>query len=81
MPADRMIELGGPLDLARTLFPIRRGTGDPTFRIERTVAAWATRTPGGPATVSVRQVDASRVTARAAGPGADVALERAGGVV
>lgn len=77
----RTIALDGPLDLARTLFPVRRGTGDPTFRIEGTTAAWATRTPEGPAVVSVRQVAADRVEADAEGPGAAPALERAAGAV
>ena len=76
-----MIGLDGPLDLARTLFPVRRGTGDLSFRIDGTRATWATRTSEGPATVTVRQVGPSRVEASATGPGADVALERAGGVV
>jgi 3-methyladenine DNA glycosylase/8-oxoguanine DNA glycosylase len=76
-----VIELDGPLDLARTLFPIRRGTGDPTFRIGTGIAAWATRTTDGPATVSVRQVEADRVEATAEGPGASSALDRAAGVV
>ena len=76
-----MIELGGPLDLARTLFPVRRGTGDPTFRIDGSTAAWATRTPQGGATLSVRQLAADRVEASADGPGASFAVARAGGVV
>jgi 3-methyladenine DNA glycosylase/8-oxoguanine DNA glycosylase len=79
--ATRVIELDGPLDLARTLFPIRRGTGDPTFRIEGTTAAWAARTPDGPAAVTIRQVDRSRVEASATGPGADVCLGRAPGTI
>jgi 3-methyladenine DNA glycosylase/8-oxoguanine DNA glycosylase len=79
--APHVIQLDGPLDLARTLFPVRRGTGDPTFRIEGTTAAWATRTSEGPATVSVRQLAADRVEAAALGPGATVALERARGVI
>ncbi|HSL12299.1 MAG TPA: DNA-3-methyladenine glycosylase 2 family protein [Actinomycetota bacterium] len=81
MPAEREIHLEGPLDLARTLFPVRRGTGDPTFRIDGTTAAWATRTTDGPATVSARQIDGSRVRVGATGRGADAALERAAGVV
>ena len=30
----RAIQVEEPYDLAATLFPIRRGTGDPTMRIE-----------------------------------------------
>ena len=77
----RQIELDGPLDLTRTLFPVRRGTGDPTFRIEAATAAWATRTPDGAATVSVHQVAVDRVEAVAEGPGAEIALDRTAGVV
>jgi 3-methyladenine DNA glycosylase/8-oxoguanine DNA glycosylase len=77
----RTIELDGPLDLFRTLFPLRRGTGDPTFRIDGSSGVWTTRTPDGPATVAVRQTRADRVEATAEGPGRDVGLERAPGVI
>jgi 3-methyladenine DNA glycosylase/8-oxoguanine DNA glycosylase len=77
----RLIALEGPLDLGRTLFPLRRGTGDPTFRIDGSSAVWATRTPDGPATVAVHQLRAYLVEAAAEGPGRDVALERAPGVI
>ena len=76
-----LIELDGQLDLGRTLVPVRRGTGDPTFRIGTGVAAWATRTPDGPAAVSVRQIAPDRVEASAEGPGAAVALDRVPGVI
>jgi 3-methyladenine DNA glycosylase/8-oxoguanine DNA glycosylase len=76
-----VIELDGHLDLARTLFPVRRGTGDPTFRIDGTTAAWATRTPDGPAAVAIRQIGRSQVEASATGPGADLGLDRAAGTI
>jgi 3-methyladenine DNA glycosylase/8-oxoguanine DNA glycosylase len=79
--ATKVIELDRPLDLAGTLFPLRRGTGDPTFRIEGTTATWATRTPAGPATVIVTQTAPERVAVDAFGEGAEVAIARAAGVV
>jgi 3-methyladenine DNA glycosylase/8-oxoguanine DNA glycosylase len=79
--ATRVIELDRPLDLAGTLFPLRRGMGDPTFRIEGATATWATRTPAGPATVIVTQTAPDRLAVDAFGEGADVAIARAAGVV
>ncbi|MFE3523664.1 DNA-3-methyladenine glycosylase family protein [Streptomyces sp. NPDC059161] len=66
----------GPLDLALTLTPLRRGPADPTFRTTPDGAVWRTsRTPAGPATL--------RVTARegvahadAWGPGAQWTLDQ-----
>jgi 3-methyladenine DNA glycosylase/8-oxoguanine DNA glycosylase len=77
----RTIHLDGRLDLARTLFPLRRGAGDPTMRIDGNVAFRAARTPDGPATVRYEQVDPSCVHADAWGPGAAWALDRAAAVV
>jgi hypothetical protein len=77
----RTIRLAGRLDLARTLFPLRRGTGDPTMRIDGSVAFRAASTPDGPATVRFEQIDPSRVRADAWGPGAGWALDRAAAVV
>ena len=68
-----------PLDLARTLFPLRRGTGDPTMRIEPGSAWRATRTPDGPATIHLSFTPSeSALRVEAWGPGAEWALERAG---
>ena len=74
----RSIPTPHPIDLARTLFPLRRGTGDPTMRIGDDEAWRATRTPDGPATLHLA-VDRSQaaVEATAWGPGAAWALERA----
>src|ERR687898_853390 len=47
----RAIPVEEPYDLAGTLFPIRRGTGDPTMRIEDGTIWRAARTPDGPATL------------------------------
>ena len=65
-----------PVDLARTLFPLRRGTGDPTMRIGSGEAWRATRTPEGPATVHV-SVDGAGLRAEAWGTGAVWALDHA----
>ncbi|MGH2631537.1 MAG: DNA-3-methyladenine glycosylase 2 family protein, partial [Actinomycetota bacterium] len=46
----RAIPLSRPLDLRRTLFPLRRGTGDPTMRVGEREAWRAIRTSAGPAT-------------------------------
>jgi 3-methyladenine DNA glycosylase/8-oxoguanine DNA glycosylase len=74
----RVLPAPGPVDLARTLFPLRRGTGDPTMRIGIDQACRATRTPDGPATMHL-QLDASTsaIHAQAWGPGAGWALDHA----
>ena len=70
-----------PVDLARTLFPLRRGTGDPTTRIEPGSAWRATRTPDGPATVHLTLSAATAsLQAEAWGEGADWIIERAPGL-
>ncbi len=63
----------GALDLARTLMPLRRGTGDPTLRMAPGRAWHATRTADGPATVALVQAR-DHVQAEAWGPGAECAL-------
>lgn len=68
----------GPLDLARTLAPLRRGPGDPTHRVVAGFPAevWRTmRTPAGPATLRLRRGTGSPVSATAWGPGAGWALD------
>jgi 3-methyladenine DNA glycosylase/8-oxoguanine DNA glycosylase len=67
---------GGPVDVARTLFPLRRGYADPTTRLAGTEALRSMRTPEGPATLWLR-ARPEDVEARAWGAGADWALERA----
>ena len=64
---------GGPVDVARTLFPLRRGIGDPTTRVRGSEAVRTMRTSAGPATLWLR-ADGTRVDAEAWGSGADVAL-------
>jgi 3-methyladenine DNA glycosylase/8-oxoguanine DNA glycosylase len=67
-----------PLDVRLVLSPHRRGSRDPTYSVTGDGAVWrTTRTPDGPATLSVRAVPADgAVTARAWGPGAGWLLER-----
>jgi 3-methyladenine DNA glycosylase/8-oxoguanine DNA glycosylase len=67
----------GPLDVAGTLAPHRRGAGDPAWQRAPDGAIWRTsRTPDGPGTirVSVRAGD-GLVLARSFGPGAEWMLE------
>lgn len=65
-----------PLDLRRTLGPLRRGPGDPTLQVAQDGALWrTTRTPQGPATLWLRQ-QAGEVQAHAWGEGAAWALEQ-----
>lgn len=69
---------GRPLDLHRTLAPLRRGAGDPAYLLDADNALWrAVRTPDGPGTLRL----ASRrgegaVLGQAWGPGADWLLDR-----
>ena len=67
-----------PLDLRRTMLPLRRGAGDPTMRVHENDVWRATRTPEGPATLHLTR-EGDRLIAEAWGPGADEALEGAPG--
>jgi 3-methyladenine DNA glycosylase/8-oxoguanine DNA glycosylase len=66
-----------PLDLSLVLGPMRRGSGDPTFRHVPGSGIWrGTRTPDGPATTAIRvDIALGEVEARAWGPGAAWSLE------
>lgn len=66
-----------PLDLAAVLGPLRRGSGDPTFRHLPGAGIWrAARTPEGPATTALRvPPGTAEVEVRAWGPGAQWALD------
>lgn len=72
----RDVPIGEPYDLAATLFPLRRGSGDPTMRIDGREAWRAARTPEGPVTVRLQHLDGV-VRATAWGSGAPWALEHA----
>lgn len=77
----RRIEAPHPIDLAATLFPLRRGHRDPTTRIRGREAVRAVRTTDGPATLHLVSSDPRIVDAEAWGPGAGLALEAAPGLV
>jgi 3-methyladenine DNA glycosylase/8-oxoguanine DNA glycosylase len=76
MPTRTITPHDGPIDLAGTLFPLRRGLRDPTTVIDGGQVLRSLRTPDGAATLHLRLVD-GRVEAEAWGPGADRALEDA----
>ncbi|MDT7539772.1 MAG: hypothetical protein QOI82_3357 [Actinomycetota bacterium] len=64
-----------PVDVARTLEPLRRGTGDPTHRVERDGGVWrTTRTATGAATYRLTQRGLHEVHCTAWGPGAEQAV-------
>ncbi|KUJ66758.1 3-methyladenine DNA glycosylase [Streptomyces albus subsp. albus] len=59
----------GDLDLGLTLGPLRRGPGDPAFRVSADGAVWrASRTPEGPGTIRIAR-SGTEVVAEAWGPG------------
>jgi 3-methyladenine DNA glycosylase/8-oxoguanine DNA glycosylase len=68
---------GRPVDLPATLGPLRRGSGDPTYRVSGDGALWRTaRTPDGSGTLRVEVLPAEGAVAAAAwGPGADWLLD------
>jgi len=68
---------GRPVALLTLLGPMRRGSGDPTFRVDATGTVWrAVLTPDGPSTTALQvRADLSEVHARAWGPGAAWSLE------
>ncbi|MDQ4036694.1 MAG: DNA-3-methyladenine glycosylase 2 family protein [Chloroflexota bacterium] len=72
----RRFRLRGPLDLARTLWPLRHGLGDRTIRLTRDEAWLAARTPAGPGTIRLRRMG-DTVVAQAWGHGAAALLDAA----
>jgi 3-methyladenine DNA glycosylase/8-oxoguanine DNA glycosylase len=78
--ATRPIPIEEPYDLAGTLFPLRRGTGDPTMRIEGREVWRAARTPEGPATLRLDHTH-GKVAATAWGSGAGWALDHVPGLI
>ena len=76
-PLTRRFRPSRPLDLPRSLAPLRRGGySDPTFRTNGDAIWRATRNADGPATLSLR-ADGDFVDLAGWGPGAARALERA----
>ena len=67
--AARSITLTDPLDLVRTLAPLRHGPYDPTIRLTTTDVWRASRTPAGVSTLHARLAGPT-VEAEAWGPGA-----------
>ncbi|MFD3731106.1 DNA-3-methyladenine glycosylase family protein [Streptomyces sp. NPDC058632] len=66
----------GPLDLGLVLGPLRRGSGDPTFRTLPDGSVWRTSlTPAGPGTLRVTR-HGDEVRGEAWGPGAGWFLDR-----
>ena len=64
-----------PVDVRRTLAPLRRGSGDPTHRATDDGALWRTSLmPGGPVTYRLVQRGPHEVHCAAWGPGADEAV-------
>jgi 3-methyladenine DNA glycosylase/8-oxoguanine DNA glycosylase len=77
----RRIVAPHPIDLAATLFPLRRGYGDPTTRIRGAEAVRAIRTQDGPALLHLVSNGRSTVEVEAWGRGGARALESAPGLV
>lgn len=78
-PLEAIVRPRLPVDLRASLFPLRRGYGDPSVREDRDGSWWrAFRTPLGPVTVRYvpRPAD-GEVRVQAWGPGAGWALEAA----
>ena len=77
----RRVRMELPLDLGLTLFPLQRaGRWDPAVRVGRHQAWRATHNPEGVATVRYARVG-DAVEVEAWGPGAELELERAPGVL
>ena len=68
------------IDLAKTLFPLCRGAGDPTMRVGLADVHRAMRTPEGPAALHIRSIG-YEVVAEAWGPGATWALDSVPGLI
>jgi hypothetical protein len=75
MPS-RFVPTPARIDLALTLGPLRRGSGDPTMRVARGQVWRASRTPDGPVTIRFAEADGG-IQAEAWGLGAAWTLDRA----
>ncbi len=69
-PLETVWRPGFPVDIRRTLAPLRRGAADPTYRVDATGLWRTTTTPAGPATLHLAQ-SGGEVRAVAWGPGAE----------
>ncbi|MFB7883749.1 DNA-3-methyladenine glycosylase family protein [Microbacterium sp. NPDC056057] len=63
-----------PLDLRRTVLYQRRGAGDPTMAVSDAVIWRVSRTPGGIATLAIRETHPGVIRGAAWGPGSEWAL-------
>lgn len=63
-----------PVDVRRTLAPLRRGSGDPTHRVDGRTVWRTTRTASGAATYRLTQNGPREVECTAWGPGAEDAV-------
>src|SRR3990170_6267931 len=72
----RRITARFPIDVSGTLWPLRRGTGDPTMRVGRGEVVRASRTPQGRTTVRFVQTPVA-IEVEAWGAGATWVLEHA----
>jgi 3-methyladenine DNA glycosylase/8-oxoguanine DNA glycosylase len=75
------LSLSRPLDLRQTLWPVRRGSTDPSVRVRQDGYWRATRTPLGPATERLWVGADGNLHAEAWGPGAGWLLQRAPALV
>ncbi len=75
----RTLPLPFPVDLGRSLRPLRTGRGDPTILLSERAVLRASRTPDGPVTVRAEH-QGDRIEVEAWGPGAEWALEQAPGL-
>ena len=66
--------------MAKTLYPLCHGAGDPTMRVGWADAFRAMRTPEGPATVHIRSIGYD-IVAQAWGPGSAWALDSVPGLI
>jgi 3-methyladenine DNA glycosylase/8-oxoguanine DNA glycosylase len=74
LAVQRRLVSARPVDLTRTLLPLRHGAGDPTARLLAGTFWWASRTAAGPASIAIRLV-AGEVLAEAWGAGGSLLLE------
>ncbi|MBT1674467.1 DNA-3-methyladenine glycosylase family protein [Curtobacterium flaccumfaciens] len=73
---DTVYRPGGAVDVASTLRPLQRGSGDPAFQVVGGVVWLALRTPSGPASVAIRRAG-DTIAVSAWGSGASWAVEHA----
>ncbi|MDF2825205.1 MAG: hypothetical protein K0R68_2613 [Mycobacterium sp.] len=71
MTLERTVTFDGPVSLGATLFPLRRGPGDPTFQAAADDGIWRTSLlPTGPVTAHLARTATNTVHARMWGAGA-----------